>query len=54
VFVGLAVVILVWVALLNSSFPAVQARGMSRGEAGETDWGQQAEDEYERKYGHKF
>ncbi len=54
VYAGLAAVIFLWAWLLGSSFPSSQARGMFRRNAGETDFGREAADEYEHKYGHRF
>lgn len=54
VFVGLALVLMIWALLLGSSFPSIQGRGESRGALGEEDFGREAADEYERTYGHRF
>ncbi len=53
VFVGLAAVILLWAFLLGSSFPSRQGVGMARSEAGEIDYGREAAEEYEKKWGHR-
>lgn len=54
VFVGLAAVILLWALLLGSSFPTRQGVGVPYSEAEKIDYGRQAAEEYERKYGHRF
>lgn len=54
VVVGLIVVILIWAVVLQSSFPFGAARGTSPADAGTTDFGRQAAEDYERKYGHPF
>jgi len=52
VFVGLIAVIVVWAGLLGSTFPSSRGRYSAR--RGTEDYGREAADEYERKYGHRY
>ncbi len=54
VFAALALVLMIWALLLGSNFPSIQGRGSSRMSLGEEDFGREAAEEYERKYGHRF
>ncbi len=54
VFVGLAAVILLWALLLGSSFPSRRGLGMARWDVGGIDYGHDAAEEYEKRYGHRF
>ncbi len=54
VFAGLAVVLMIWALLLGSNYPSIVGRGESRRALGEEDFGREAAEEYERKYGHPF
>ena len=53
VYVGLTLVVAFWAWALASSFPSGRARGMSKNEAGTTDYGREAEREYERTHGRR-
>ena len=49
-YLGLIAVVLIWGVSLGMSFPSGQARGTYHGpEAGRTDYGAEAADEYERQ-----
>jgi len=43
---------MIWALLLGSSFPSIQGRGESRRRLGEEDFGREAAEDYEHKYGH--
>lgn len=48
VYIGLIAVVLVWAALLSSSFPSIRGRGMFRRDLGTTDFGQEDAEQYDR------
>ena len=54
IVVGLIAVIVIWAVVLQSSFPFGAARGTYPADAGTTDHGREAAEDYERKHGHPF
>lgn len=54
IIVALIVVILIWALVLQSRFPFGAPRGTYYTDPDTTDYGREAADEFERKYGHRF
>lgn len=54
IIVALIVVILIWALVLQSWFPFGAPRATYYTDPETTDYGREAADEFERKYGHRF